>query len=91
MSLVVDKLSKKGYQLEYSDNVITGLINKGIDTIMGARGLSQIRRDQIEGQLAEKIIHSVIPRGTTFHIDYEDDSFKLKVQKPKKKSEVETK
>ena len=88
MSVVIDKLSKKGYQVEYSDNVIDALIDKGIDSIKGARGLSQIRRDQIETRIADTLISSAIPRGTTFHIDFEEDNFKFNVQKPKKELEV---
>lgn len=88
MSIVIDKLSKKGYQIEYSDNVLSGLINKGIDAVKGARGLSQIRRDQIESPIADTLVYSVVPRGTTFHIDYEDEQFKFEVQKPHKKSEI---
>jgi ATP-dependent Clp protease ATP-binding subunit ClpA len=88
MSVVIDKLSKRGYQVEYRDNVIDALIDKGIDSIKGARGLSQIRRDQIETKIADTLISSAIPRGTTFHIDFEEDNFKFNVQKPKKELEV---
>ncbi len=88
MSVVIDKLSKKGYQVEYSDSVINALIEKGIDSIKGARGLSQVRRDQIETRIADTLIDAAIPRGTTFHIDYEEDSFKFNVQKPKKELEL---
>lgn len=88
MSVIVTKLSKKGFQIEYSNNVINGLIEKGIDSIRGARGLAQIRRDQIETQIADTLVYSVIPKGTTFHIDYEDQDFTIYVQKPKKKSDI---
>lgn len=88
MSVVVDKLSRKGYQVEYSDKVIDALIDKGIDSIKGARGLSQIRRDQIESKIADTLIDTVIPRGTTFRIDFDDDCFKFHVQKPKKELEI---
>jgi len=88
MSVIIDKLSKKGFQVEYSNSVLEGLIEKGIDSVRGARGLSQIRRDQIESLIADTIVYSVVPKGTTFHIDYEDGQFTSYVQKPKKKSDI---
>ena len=86
MSLTAEKLSKKGISLEYTDNVIDGLIDLGIDTIKGARGIAQIRRDNIETKIAQTIVKSSVPRGTIFHIDYLEDNFVFDVQKPVKKT-----
>jgi len=86
MSLTAQKLSKKGISLEYTDNVIDGLIDLGIDTIKGARGIAQIRRDNIETKIAQTIVKSSVPRGTIFHIDYFEDDFVFDVQKPIKKT-----
>ena len=88
MSFVIDKLSRKGLQVEYSDEVIQGLIEKGIDSVKGARGVSQIRRDQIETLIADVLVYSSIPKGTTFHLDYESGEFTCHIQKPQKKSET---
>jgi len=85
MSIVADKLSKKGYSVKYNDNVIEALISEGIDSIKGARGLAQVRRDRIESQIAESLIDNFVPRGTIFEIDYEDDIFKFNFIKPAKK------
>jgi len=89
MSVTADKLSRKGISLEYTDNVIDGLINLGIDTIRGARGISQVRRDSIETSLANMIVKSVVPKGTIFHIDYLDNEFSFNMTKPVKKKKVE--
>jgi len=86
MAVTAGKLSKKGLSLEYTDNVIEGLIKLGIDTIKGARGISQIRRDSIETRLAETIVQTSIPKGTIFHIDYIDDDFSFDITKPVRKS-----
>lgn len=90
MSVVIDKLSKKGFQVEYSDSVIKGLIEKGIDSVKGARGVSHVRREQIENLIADVLVYSSVPRGTTFHLDYEDGIFKCYAQKPRKKSEIQS-
>lgn len=85
MYVVIDKLSKKGYMTSYTDNVLDGLIEKGIDTVKGARGMSKIRRDLIETKLADIIINTNIPKGSLFEIDYKDDQFVLNTIKPAKK------
>jgi len=86
MAVIAEKLNKKGYLFEYTQDVIDGLINKGIDSIKGARGLAQIRREQIESPIADSIINTLIPRGSVFEMTFEDDKFNFNVKKPKKKT-----
>jgi ATP-dependent Clp protease ATP-binding subunit ClpA len=85
MNLVSDKMIKKGFITEYDQSVIDALIDKGIDSIKGARGLAQIRREEIETKLAKAIISSHIPKNTIFYIYYENESFNLKLTKPARK------
>jgi ATP-dependent Clp protease ATP-binding subunit ClpA len=84
MHVVIEKLSKKGFAANYTDEVIEGLINNGIDTIKGARGLAKIRRDLIETPLADILIGSNVPRGSIFEIGYSNKMFTLKTIKPQK-------
>jgi ATP-dependent Clp protease ATP-binding subunit ClpA len=88
MQLVANKLSKKGFAAEYNTNVINALIEKGIDSVKGARGLSQIRRDQIETGISKIIVQSNVPKGTIFNIDYIEDNFIFSLKKPSKKTKV---
>lgn len=88
MAYVAEKLSKKGLSLHYTDNVINGLIDLGIDSIKGVRGISQVRRDKLETPLAKTIVETYIPKGTIFHIDYLNDNFVFDVKKPTKVSSV---
>lgn len=88
MSITAEKLRKKGYSFEYSQEVIDGLIDRGIDSVKGARGLAQIRREQIESPIADSIINTPIPRGSIFEMYFEDDLFKFSVKKPKKKTGI---
>lgn len=85
MSVIADKLSRRGISVSYTDNVINGLIERGIDTIKGARGIAQIRRDVIETPLAKTIVNTNIPKGTIFHIDYVNQNFTFDIQKPVKR------
>jgi ATP-dependent Clp protease ATP-binding subunit ClpA len=86
MSVIADKLSRKGISVSYTDRVISGLIDLGIDTVKGARGISQIRRDVIETPIAKTIVYSNLPKGTIFHIDYLNDNFVFDFQKPIRRS-----
>jgi ATP-dependent Clp protease ATP-binding subunit ClpC len=88
MSVIADKLSKKGISLQYTDNAIDALIDKGIDTVKGARAISQVRRDVLETPMAKLIVNTHIPKGTIFRIDYLNDSFIFDVTKPVKKSRL---
>lgn len=88
LNLVSEKMLKKGYFIEYTQSVINALIEKGIDSIKGARGLSQIRREEIETKLAKAIVSSHVPKNSIFYIDYNNDLFTLKISKPARKLKV---
>lgn len=85
MDLIAEKLSRRGISIAYTDNVIDALIDKGIDTVKGARGISQVRRDVIETPLAKTIVNSSVPKGTIFYVDYLNDSFVFNFEKPTRK------
>ena len=85
MKIISDKLNKRGFNIEYNQNVINALIDKGIDTVKGARGLAQVRRDKIETSLAKTIVNTTVPKGTTFTLDFYDDNFNFTLIKPAKK------
>jgi ATP-dependent Clp protease ATP-binding subunit ClpA len=86
----MDKLSKKGYSVNYTDEVISALLDKGVDSVKGARGLAQVRREKMEDQLADILIKSAPPRGTIFEISYKDesDNFLFTLKKPSKAATV---
>jgi ATP-dependent protease Clp ATPase subunit len=90
MSIVGEKLNKKGYSFKYSDEIIELLISEGIDSIKGARGLSQVRRDRIEDPIAKLIIDKSTPRGSIFDVYIKEGNINTDVIKPEKK-EVLTK
>jgi len=85
MSVILDKLSKKGYSINYTDSVIDALLERGVDSVKGARGLSQVRREKMENELANILINTVPPRGSIFEISYTpEDSFIFTLKKPSK-------
>ena len=86
MAVIANKLSKKGISLQYTDNAIDALIEKGIDTVKGARAISQVRREVLETPMAKLIVNTHMPKGTIVNIDYLDDGFVFDVTKPTKKT-----
>ena len=90
MSVVKNKLLTKGYSVIYTDSVIDAMLDRGIDSVKGARGLSQVRREMIEDKVADIIINTPPPRGTIFHLNYEDDLV-LNLNKPKKERKNDVK
>lgn len=88
MSVIAEKLSRRGISITYTDNVISALIEKGIDAVKGARGISQVRRDIIETPIAKSIVNSSLPKGTIFYVDYIDNNFTFDFKKPTKKNKV---
>jgi len=88
MSIVGEKLGKKGYSIRYTDSVLSFLINNGVDSIKGARGLAQIRREKIEDPLAKFIVEKATPRGSIFDLDCKDNLIKTTIIKPNKKDSL---
>ena len=91
MAKVEKKLSKKGFQLKYSDDVLNALIEQGVDTLQGARGMEKVRRTAIEDLIADSIMETQHPKGTLFELIRPDDIFKLETRKPvkaRKKAEI---
>jgi ATP-dependent Clp protease ATP-binding subunit ClpB len=73
---VVDKkLIKKGFILNSDETVLNGLVDKGVNTIFGARGMSRVRREEIEDKIAGLIMGSTLKRGTIFKVSYFNNSF----------------
>jgi ATP-dependent Clp protease ATP-binding subunit ClpA len=79
IDLIDSKLMKKGFILNSDETVLKGLVDKGVNTIFGARGMSRVRRDEIEDQIAELIISNSPKRGTIFEIFYVNKIFELNI------------
>lgn len=86
MDVVESKMAKRGLTLNYDDDVINGLIHEGVDSVRGARGIAQVRRERIEDLLADRIISSKCPRGTLFELVYRNGQFEIEVRLPVKRN-----
>jgi ATP-dependent Clp protease ATP-binding subunit ClpC len=89
MRSVDEKLSKKGISFSWDEKVLEALIDKGVDTVMGARGMEKVRRDEIETLLAGAILDLKGVRGTVFDLTFGEE-FNLNVRKPVKQGKAKT-
>lgn len=85
IEMVDKKLAKKGYILRYDKTVLEGLVEKGVDTVKGVRGMANVRRELIEDKLADIIIDNRPPRGSVFEVTYKNGDFTIFVSKPIRK------
>lgn len=83
LDILDSKLAKKGITFKWDDSVVQALLNDGVDTVLGARGMSKVRRDELETLCANKIIHYKLPRGTIFEMTH-NDGYQLRIRVPKK-------
>lgn len=79
INIVDKKLMKKGFILNSDETVLKGLVDKGVNTIFGARGMSRVRREEIEDKIAELIMENAFKRGTIFEISYFNTIFKINI------------
>lgn len=73
LHLVDEKLAKKGISFSWDETAIEGLLKEGVNTIMGARGLAQVRRDRIETKIADILLDKKPKRGSRLELYYDTD------------------
>ena len=72
--LMLEKLNKKleeekGITIAVNSNVITKLVEKGYDPAFGARNLQRTIQEEIENQVANKILDGSAPKGSQIEIN----------------------
>ena len=72
------RLKARGYNIEFSNDLINYLAEKGFDPIYGARPLKRIIQREIENYLANKIISGELQLNKKITIDIKDDNVILK-------------
>lgn len=61
-------LKEQGYIVEFSDELIAKLAEKGFDPVMGARPLRRLIQDTLEARLSVMILENKLPKGEKFLI-----------------------
>ena len=82
MRVIEDKLSKRGISLKFDTDVLDVLINTGVDSVRGARGIAKVRREQVENLLADVLLENPCPRGTLLDLTLSEGKFVVDIRKP---------
>jgi len=67
---LVERVSEQGYTLVVEDSVIDSLAAAGYSEKSGAREMSRVIRQQLEGPVAEALLDPETPRGATITIHH---------------------
>lgn len=62
-------LKKQGYLVEFDQNVINELAQKGYDPVLGARPLRRLIQDTVESNLSKLILQNQLQKGTLFIVN----------------------
>lgn len=63
------QLKEQGYIVEFSNDLIIKLAEKGFDPVMGARPLRRLIQDTLEARLSVLILEKKLPKGEKFLAD----------------------
>ena len=74
---IKNRLISKNINIEFSDNVINRLSEKGFDKIYGARPLRRLITTEIEDMLSEKYLSGELNK-EKYIVDYQNNSFFIK-------------
>ena len=72
------RLKSRGYLVDFSDNLMNYLAEKGFDPIYGARPLKRVIQREIENCLANKIIAGELPLNKKIIVDEKEDNVVIK-------------
>lgn len=78
------KLAKKGFSLEFDSSALEELAKLSLNSVENARKITQIRRETIENELAEKILRGRYVRGTVFSVTYNKEEWIISAPKKMK-------
>lgn len=68
LSDLQNQLKNQGYLVEFNDQLIAQLAQKGYDPILGARPLRRLIQDTLEAKLSTLILEDKLPKGQEFRI-----------------------
>ncbi len=78
---LINRLKKKGIDLEITEKAYEQIAEAGFDPIYGARPLKRLIQDQIENPLAMEILEGKILENSKIKIDYAKEGFQMKKAK----------
>lgn len=87
LDLVAQKLAERGILFDHAPGVVEAMIERGVNVVEGVRGLSKIRREEVEDRISDVLIEqSRWKRGTSFTMVVEDGEIAVSIKKPEDKT-----
>jgi ATP-dependent Clp protease ATP-binding subunit ClpA len=77
IKVVVDKVGQKGITLNFSDEALGYLADKGYDPAMGARPLDRLIQDKVKKPLSKAMIFDQLGQGSVVNVVLENGEIKL--------------
>lgn len=74
------RLTNLNITIDFTDEVLTALADKGFDPVYGARPLRREIQNRIEDALSEKILDTTIKNGDSVVCDYRENEFVFNVK-----------
>ncbi|MBI2022130.1 ATP-dependent Clp protease ATP-binding subunit [Candidatus Daviesbacteria bacterium] len=69
LKALADKMRQEGYDLGFSPGLLTALVKKGFDPILGARPLRRLIQDTLEANLSKMILENKLVKGESYIAD----------------------
>ena len=70
LALVTRRLEKAGYKFAYTDKLERYLMEKGFDTVYGARPLKRVINEEVLDEIASLIVEGKVQQGDKITVDY---------------------
>ena len=68
LSALQNQMKEKGYLLEFDDELLHQLSEKGFDPVLGARPLQRLIQDTLEANLSKMILENKLIKGQVFKV-----------------------
>ena len=69
LSVLQNQMKAKGYLIEFSEDLVSGLGKRGFDPVMGARPLRRIIQDTLEAEISRLILENKLIKGEPYTAD----------------------
>ena len=74
------RLAESDLQLEFTDSAIDKIAETGYDPAYGARPLKRVIQREVQNRLAQDILKSSYPEGTTIVVDHDETGYRFEAK-----------
>ena len=77
LGILAKRVERRGYRLEWSDDVESYIAKAGFDPVYGARPIRRFIQDSVENELSTLLLSGKLTDGSTIHISMENGSISV--------------